>query len=150
MKVHRFCSPVLVNKSSVEHWWNYTGRVKLSHYRPGQPLRFPEGWGSHISRQSAYEGGKVVSLSTGRLYPQGNTPGDHVRSWADPRAIGRPERLYQWKIPMTPPGINQRPSSLYRSASTNCATACPGIIQENSEVFGGKPASLDFLHAGWP
>jgi hypothetical protein len=38
-----------------------TEKVKKSQYRPGQTLWVPEVWGSKISKQSAYEGSKIVS-----------------------------------------------------------------------------------------
>jgi hypothetical protein len=40
-------------------------KVKQSHCRPGQALRFPGGRVSQIYRQSAHEGGKVVSPTSG-------------------------------------------------------------------------------------
>jgi hypothetical protein len=80
-----------------------TVKVKQSHYRP---------WGFQEVEAPRFQENrhlKVVSLSTlctGRLYPQEIfLVLIYVGGWVEPRAIVRPEGLYQWKIPMTPSGI---------------------------------------------
>jgi hypothetical protein len=69
-------------------------KLKESHYMPEQALSVPGGWGFQISRHSAHEGGKDIFLVI-----------ISVRGWVNPRAIVRPGGLCQWRIPMTPSGI---------------------------------------------
>jgi len=67
--------------------------VKQSLYSPGQALRFPGGQSSQISRESAHEGGNVVSPTHRPPLP------NRKYSWhsflleaeSNPRAIVRPE-----------------------------------------------------------
>jgi hypothetical protein len=84
-------------------------KVNQFHYRPGHALRFPGGSGAQISRQSAHEGGKVVTLPPSCAAPAAFNPQElflvliSVRDWANPRARVRPEGLCQWKIPIRDP-----------------------------------------------
>ena len=50
---------------------------KQYHYWPGQAQSVAGGWGSQISRQSAHEGGKVVSRTHRPPLIPGNSPGTH-------------------------------------------------------------------------
>jgi hypothetical protein len=68
--------------------------VKQSHYRPWQALRDPGGCQPYAPAAFTPQEKFLVLIS--------------VRDWVNPRAIVRPKRLCQWKIPMTPSGNRTR------------------------------------------
>jgi hypothetical protein len=81
---------------------------KQSLYRPGHAMRFPGASGSQISKRLAFESGKVVSPKTRQHLPPPQKNFlilIYVRNWVKPRGILRSEGLCQYKIPMTPSGI---------------------------------------------
>jgi hypothetical protein len=79
------------------------GKGKAIHYRPWRALSVPGGWGSQISWQSAHEGDKFVSSTHWPSLPPGNIPFTHFCHRQ--RATVQSEGLCQWKIPVTPLGI---------------------------------------------
>jgi len=89
-----------VKNSAVENIWSWEG---------GKAFPLQAWTGPECSRRLRHM--KVVrsALRTGRLYPQEIfLVLISVTGWVDPRAIVLPEGLCQWKIPMTPSGVEPR------------------------------------------
>jgi len=85
----------------------------------------------------AQEGGRLSALGTGRFLPPGNTPGTHfgyrLSRTQGHSAIGR--ILCQWKIPMTPAGIEPATFRFVAQHLNHCATAVPCSYRKSFQIL---------------
>ena len=86
--------------------------------------RVRESWSSLITWQWPRKLVRLSALRTCHFYPlEVPLVLISVRGWVDPRAVVRSEGLCQWKIPMTPTGIEPATFRIVAQHLNHCATA---------------------------
>ena len=106
-------------------------KVKQSHYRPGQALRVPGGWGTQVSKHLAHEDGKVVSPLQRLPFPP------RKYSWYSflLGAESTPEPLCSWKYCQWKISVTQLE---IEHATIRLVAQCLNQLRHRIPLYAGK------------